>query len=210
RGEGVREVGRCRLGERLDEEDAGVVHEHVGHAELFFHARHRALDVGGFRDVTGDIGTALGRGVRQAARHTHDMHPRGSERIGDREPDPPGGARHERDLHSEKLPPCTSLRNSSRVLASSRNAPRSALVTVFEFCFSTPRIIMQRWYASITTPTPSGVSTRQSASATWSVSRSCTWSRRTNTSTTRGIFESPTMRPLGRYATCARPKNGSI
>ena len=30
--------------------------------------------------------------------------------------------------------------------------PRSALVTVREFCFSTPRIIMQKWAASITTP----------------------------------------------------------
>jgi hypothetical protein len=27
---------------------------------------------------------------------------------------------------------------------------------VIEFCFSTPRIIMQRWDASITTPTPTG------------------------------------------------------
>ena len=35
--------------------------------------------------------------------------------------------------------------------------PRSALVTVREFCFSTPRIIMQKWAASITTPTPVGL-----------------------------------------------------
>ena len=34
--------------------------------------------------------------------------------------------------------------------------PRSALVTVREFCFCTPRIIMQKWAASITTPTPVG------------------------------------------------------
>ena len=50
-------------------------------------------------------------------------------------------------------------RNSSRVLGSSRKPPRSALVIVFEFCFSTPRIIMHRWNASITTPTPAGFST---------------------------------------------------
>ena len=35
--------------------------------------------------------------------------------------------------------------------------PRSALVTVREFCFSTPRIIMQKCAASITTPTPVGL-----------------------------------------------------
>ena len=34
-----------------------------------------------------------------------------------------------------------------------------ALVTVFEFCFSTPRIIMHRCAASMTTPTPCGSST---------------------------------------------------
>ena len=43
---------------------------------------------------------------------------------------------------------CVSSRNSSRVRASSWNTPRSALVTVREFCFSTPRIIMQRCTAS--------------------------------------------------------------
>ena len=52
--------------------------------------------------------------------------------------------------------PWARRRNSSRVFASSRNDPSSALVIVFEFCFSTPRIIMQRCIASITTPTPRG------------------------------------------------------
>lgn len=37
-----------------------------------------------------------------------------------------------------------SVRNSSLVRWSDRNVPRTALVIVFEFCFSTPRIIMQR------------------------------------------------------------------
>jgi len=37
-----------------------------------------------------------------------------------------------------------SVKNSSRVFWSDRNDPRTALVSVFEFCFSTPRIIMQR------------------------------------------------------------------
>ena len=38
-----------------------------------------------------------------------------------------------------------SRRNSSRVIWSSRNDPRMADVIVFEFCFCTPRIIIQRW-----------------------------------------------------------------
>ena len=42
-------------------------------------------------------------------------------------------------------PEVTSRRNSSRVRGSSRKLPRIAEVIVFEFCFCTPRIIMQRW-----------------------------------------------------------------
>src|SRR4029453_8085264 len=49
------------------------------------------------------------------------------------------------------------FRNSDRVLASLRNAPNIALVTAREFCFSTPRIDMHRWVASVTTATPSGL-----------------------------------------------------
>src|SRR5262249_29149351 len=67
------------------------------------------------------------------------------------------GARAEkRDLHHRAA--CTRRRNSSRVRWSSRNAPRIAEVMVLEPCFSTPRIIMQRWAASSTTPTPRGLS----------------------------------------------------
>ena len=40
--------------------------------------------------------------------------------------------------------PCASARSSSRVRGSLRKSPRTALVTVCEFCFCTPRIIMQR------------------------------------------------------------------
>ena len=43
-----------------------------------------------------------------------------------------------------------------RVRALLRKAPSIALVTAKEFCFSTPRIDMQRWVASMTTATPSG------------------------------------------------------
>ena len=49
----------------------------------------------------------------------------------------------------------TSERNSARVSFCLKQ-PSMALVTVEECCFSMPRIIMHRWRASITTPTPCG------------------------------------------------------
>src|SRR5437879_9249716 len=42
-------------------------------------------------------------------------------------------------------------RNSSRVAAESRKVPTTDEVIMTEFCFSTPRIIMHRWRASIIT-----------------------------------------------------------
>ncbi len=68
-----------------------------------------------------------------------------------------------------------------------------AEVTALEFCFSTPRISMHMCSASITTATPRGCSTSLIVWAIWVVSRSCTWSRRLNISTSRGIFDSPTI-----------------
>ena len=50
---------------------------------------------------------------------------------------------------------------------------------------------MQRWIASTTTATPRGRSTFSSVSAICTVRRSCTWRRRANISTRRGIFERP-------------------
>ena len=50
--------------------------------------------------------------------------------------------------------PRTSERNSSRVCLLSRKTPSIALVTAAECCFSTPRITMHRWRASMITPTP--------------------------------------------------------
>ena len=47
------------------------------------------------------------------------------------------------------------------------------------------------------------------ASAIWSVIRSCTWSRRAKTSTMRATLERPRILPFGMYATWARPKKGS-
>ena len=78
-----------------------------------------------------------------------------------------------------------------RVRALLRNAPSIALVTANEFCFSTPRIDMHRCVASITTATPSGAIFSLMVSAISLVSRSCTWSRRLNTSTIRGILLRP-------------------
>ena len=54
-----------------------------------------------------------------------------------------------------------------RVRALSRKVPSMALVTAHEFCFSTPRIDMQRCVASITTATPSGEIFSQIVSAIW-------------------------------------------
>src|SRR2546430_6367755 len=161
----------------------------------------------GIGHVTAQVRAAAGRAIDEAAGQPYDVRSRGVQELRDGEPDPARRPGDERELPGEggggrvahpgpRL--YTSRRNSSRVFASCSSAPRKALVTVLEFCFSTPRIIMQRWYASITTPTPRGSSTSMSASATWSVRRSCTWSRRANTSITRGILERPTRRPFGR------------
>src|SRR5205823_10557832 len=194
-----------RLLDPLDEKRPGVVDHDVRDAELGEDAADRPLHGAGIGDVAAQIRPPVGRAVPEAACQAHDMGPGRVQPVRHRAPDAARGAGDEREppaegsrAHSRPRPPCTSLRNSSRVLASCSSAPRSALVTVLEFCFSTPRIIMQRWYASITTPTPRGSSTSMSASATWSVSRSCTWSRRANTSITRGILERPTKRPFGR------------
>jgi len=71
-----------------------------------------------------------------------------------------------------------SVMNSSRVLEFVWNAPRMALVTTVEFCFSMPRMRMQRCSASVTTATPRGSKCRSIVSAISVVIRSCTCSRR--------------------------------
>ena len=82
-------------------------------------------------------------------------HPRGPR------PDPARGRAQDlvfdgRDVETAPFP-CwrTSDRNSRRV-SFWRKHPTMAEVTVEECCFSMPRIIMQRWRASTTTPTPCG------------------------------------------------------
>ena len=84
-----------------------------------------------------------------------------------------------------------------------------AEVIAFEFCFSTPRINMHRWTASITTATPRGCSTSLIVLAIWVVSRYWTCSRRLNISTSRGILDRPTILRPGRYATWHLPMKGS-
>ncbi len=53
-----------------------------------------------------------------------------------------------------------------------RKLPSIVLVMVLEPCFSTPRIIMQKCWASHRTPTPRGLITSEIASATCCVKRS--------------------------------------
>src|SRR5438105_15662274 len=60
-------------------------------------------------------------------------------------------------------------RNSPRVRASSLKLPRRHEVFMTEFCFSTPLIIMERCFASITTAAPLGCRHFISASAIWVV-----------------------------------------
>ena len=66
------------------------------------------------------------------------------------------------------------------------------LLTAMVFCFSTPRIIMQRCRALTTTPTPCALSFDFRVSAIWTVSRYWTCSRRAKVSTMRGILLRPT------------------
>ncbi len=56
------------------------------------------------------------------------------------------------ELEGAALP--MSERNSLLVACEARKPPSIDDVTTTEFCFSTPRIIKQRWRASTTTPTP--------------------------------------------------------
>ena len=90
-----------------------------------------------------------------------------------------------------------SVMNSSRVAWWSRKTPNIALVATKEFCFSTPRMRMQRCSPSTTTATPSGLSTSMRSWAICFVMRSWTWRRREYTSTIRASFEMPTILPFG-------------
>src|SRR5262249_20644333 len=137
-------------------------------------------------------------------------------REGDGASDPAPRARDDGDLAGERpggqmtspLRDLISSMNSARVSALSRKAPSIADVTALEFCFSTPRISMQRWMASTTTATPRGWRTSFKVLAICVVKRSWTCSRRLNISTSRGSFDSPTILREGMYAMWHLPKNG--
>src|SRR5690348_9546405 len=82
---------------------------------------------------------------------------------------------------------------SARVTLLSRKAPRTAEVTVRAPGLRTPRMVMHRCSASITTTTPRGPSVSTRASAIWLVIRSCTCGRLAYTSTSLASLDSPVM-----------------
>ncbi|MNT83720.1 hypothetical protein D3C72_2236290 [compost metagenome] len=92
----------------------------------------------------------------------------------------------------------TRLRNSLRVAALSRNSPSITEVTIEEFCFSTPRIIMHMCCASMTTATPAAPVTLCTASATWRLRFSWICRRRAYISTMRATLDRPSTLPAGR------------
>ena len=98
--------------------------------------------------------------------------------------------------------------NSMRVSTFDRKLPSMDEVMAMEFCFSTPRIIMQRCCASMTTPTPCGSRADRIVLAIWDVRRSWTCSRRLKTSTSRTILLSPMIFPLGDIGDMTTAKKG--
>ena len=74
--------------------------------------------------------------------------------------------------------------------------PRTAEVMVRAPAFRTPRMVMHRCSASITTMTPRGSRSSIRESATWVVSRSCTCGRLAKTSTTRASLDRPVILPV--------------
>src|SRR6266511_334064 len=111
------------------------------------------------------------------------------ERLHDRSISAPAGDA----IQTLRLP--ISERNSSRVATDSRKVPSTEDVIMIEFCFSTPRIIMHRWRASIITPTPRAPIDSMTSWEICSVSRSWSCSRRAYMSTTRASLETPNTRP---------------
>ena len=119
--------------------------------------RHVTLlaDVGRYGERFAAGGTDVVDGAREVgtrARGENDVGAFGCERARNRPADAAAGAGDDRDLPREPArrqiwsprPDLISSMNSARVSGRSRNAPSIADVTAFEFCFSTPRMIMQR------------------------------------------------------------------
>jgi hypothetical protein len=164
------EIGRDRLRElgavvsdRLHKENAGVADDDIGtprsavtRATTFPPRRgwsHRTADRSGGRWCRLS-GCGPGDHVRAGPRSRSDRGPM-------------RGAGDERELPTSGAavtcrPPCTRrTRRAPRLQQAPHKRARDRLGSA-----STPRIIMQRWYASMTTPTPRGSSTRIRASAT--------------------------------------------
>ncbi len=134
--------------EGLEQERARIVHQDMGRAPVTQNAgagpNHRRR----LSQIAGHIVEAIPSTVLEAPREPYDRGAFRRERLGGGEPDPPGGTGHHgqspcQPTHSNGRP-CTRRRNSSRERRSLRKMPRTALVTVREFCFSTPRMAMQR------------------------------------------------------------------
>lgn len=88
--------------------------------------------------------------------------------------------------------------------------PNMQLVVVVLPTFWTPRMTMQRWEDSMTTPTPRGCNTSEIAKATCLVRRSWTCNRRENISAKRASLESPSTRRSGMYPICICPTSESV
>src|SRR2546429_211618 len=142
-------------------------------------------DVGRARERPAAVLADLRRDFRElltGARGQRDGGALRRERQGNRAPDPAPRACDERDLPLERAlrrgqiwsprPDLISSMNSARVSGRSRKEPSIAEVTAFEFCFSTPRMSIQRWIASMTTATPRGWRASFSVFAICVVSRS--------------------------------------
>src|SRR6185312_1339747 len=210
------------LRDRGDLKDPRIVHDDVGHASqlglhALGHAAHRRLSCNVAWRGECAVANLARNPLQDILRTCNERDSRSVTRQSTRNrlTDAARCARYERTSSGQAVaqsddPFGIRRRNSSRVFGSSRNDPSTAEVTVVEFCFCTPRIIMHRCAASITTPTPRGLSTSVMACAMSTVRRSCTCSRREKMSTTRASLESPTIRPSGMYAMCAFPKNGSM
>jgi len=147
-GEEALELGYGGLFEGNAVKHAGAVDHHVGRADLRQNVVSHACDGGSIADITGQVVESVMHAALEAPRHSYDARAGTAQGGCNRRPNATRRAGHQSYLAGERAHStvrlCASRRNSSRVLESSRKMPRTALVTAREFCFSTPRIIMQK------------------------------------------------------------------
>ncbi len=124
-------VGRC-LRNRLNEEDARVIHDDVRDPPVGEDVADGALHGRGVGHVTAQVHPTVGRAVDEGTGEPHDVRPRAVQQLGHGESDAARGARDECELPGKgggrrvahpgpRL--YTSRRNSSRVFASWSSAP---------------------------------------------------------------------------------------